>query len=46
MSHHSHDDGFATRAIHAGQDPEPVTGAVTVPIFQTSTFAQPKVGEH
>ncbi len=40
------EDGFATRAIHAGQDPEPVTGAVTVPIFQTSTFAQPKVGEH
>jgi cystathionine gamma-synthase len=38
--------GFATRAIHAGQDPEPVTGAVTVPIFQTSTFAQPRVGEH
>ena len=40
------DHGFATRAIHAGQDPEPVTGAVTVPIFQTSTFAQPRVGEH
>jgi cystathionine gamma-synthase len=37
---------FETRAIHAGQDPEPVTGAVTVPIFQTSTFAQPAVGEH
>jgi cystathionine gamma-synthase len=37
---------FETRAIHAGQDPEPTTGAVTVPIFQTSTFAQPKVGEH
>ncbi|TVR18350.1 MAG: cystathionine gamma-synthase [Nitriliruptor sp.] len=46
MSHDRHDDGFATRAIHAGQDPEPVTGAVTVPIFQTSTFAQPRVGEH
>ncbi|MFP4310591.1 MAG: cystathionine gamma-synthase [Nitriliruptoraceae bacterium] len=43
---HPHDQGFATRAIHAGQDPEPVTGAVTVPIFQTSTFAQPRVGEH
>lgn len=39
-------DGFATRAIHAGQEPEPITGAVTVPIFQTSTFAQPRVGEH
>jgi cystathionine gamma-synthase len=37
---------FETRAIHVGQDPEPVTGAVTVPIFQTSTFAQPHVGEH
>jgi cystathionine gamma-synthase len=37
---------FETRAIHVGQDPEPVTGAVTVPIFQTSTFAQPRVGEH
>ena len=38
--------GFATRAIHAGQDPEPVTGAVTVPIFQTATFAQDAVGQH
>jgi cystathionine gamma-synthase len=38
--------GFATRAIHAGQDPEPRTGAVTVPVYQTSTFAQSAVGEH
>ncbi len=37
---------FETAAIHVGQDPEPTTGAVTVPIFQTSTFAQPRVGEH
>ena len=37
---------FATRAIHVGQDPEPVTGAVTVPIFQTSTYAQDGVGQH
>lgn len=37
---------FATKAIHVGQDPEPVTGAVTVPVFQTSTFAQPEVGKH
>ena len=37
--------GFATRAIHAGQDPEPLTGAVVVPIYQTSTFAQDQVGE-
>ena len=46
MNQQPRDHGFATRAIHAGQDPEPITGAVTVPIFQTSTFAQPKVGEH
>lgn len=37
---------FETRAIHAGQDPEAKTGAVVVPIFQTSTFAQPAPGEH
>ena len=36
--------GFATRAIHAGQQPEPVTGAVNVPIFQTSTYVQPELG--
>ncbi|MFV9506643.1 MAG: cystathionine gamma-synthase [Oscillochloridaceae bacterium umkhey_bin13] len=38
--------GFATRAIHAGQDPDPATGAVIVPIYQTSTFAQEAVGVH
>lgn len=38
--------GFATRAVHAGQDPDPATGAVTVPVYQTSTFAQRGVGEH
>ncbi len=37
---------FETKAIHAGQDPEPAYGAVNVPIYQTSTFAQPAVGEH
>ncbi|MFA9445080.1 cystathionine gamma-synthase [Egicoccus sp. AB-alg6-2] len=37
---------FETRAIHVGQDPDPRTGAVVVPIYQTSTFAQPAVGEH
>ncbi len=37
--------GFDTRAIHAGQAPDPTTGAVTVPIYQTSTFAQHAVGE-
>ena len=38
--------GFSTKAIHVGQDPEPITGAVTVPVFQTSTFAQDGVGKH
>jgi cystathionine gamma-synthase len=38
--------GFATRAIHAGQDPDPGTGAVIVPVYQTSTFVQSAVGEH
>lgn len=36
--------GVGTRAIHAGQPPEPVTGAVMTPIFQTSTYAQPHPG--
>jgi len=38
--------GFATRAIHAGQSPDPATGAVIVPIYQTVTYAQAKVGQH
>jgi cystathionine gamma-synthase len=38
-------DGFATRAIHAGQDPDPLTGSIAVPIYQTSTYAQDVVGE-
>ena len=37
---------FETKAIHAGQDPDPSTGAVVVPIFQTSTFVQEEVGKH
>ncbi len=37
-------DGFATQAIHVGQAPDPQTGAVTVPIYQTSTYAQPVEG--
>ncbi|MFD0206588.1 MULTISPECIES: cystathionine gamma-synthase [Saccharothrix] len=36
--------GFATRAIHAGQDPDPTTGSVIVPIHATSTYAQDGVG--
>ncbi len=37
---------FETRAIHAGQDPDPTTGAVIPPIYQTSTFVQEGVGQH
>jgi cystathionine gamma-synthase len=37
---------FETRAVHEGQEPDPATGAVTVPIYQTSTFVQEAVGEH
>jgi cystathionine beta-lyase/cystathionine gamma-synthase len=37
---------FETRAIHEGQEPDPATGAVTTPIYQTSTYAQEAVGVH
>src|ERR671928_270174 len=37
---------FETRAIHVGQEPDPATGAVTVPIYQTSTYVQEAVGRH
>ena len=37
---------FETRAIHEGQEPDPATGSVTVPIYQTSTYAQEAVGDH
>src|SRR5438128_8285602 len=37
---------FATKAIHAGQEPDPSTGAIMTPIFQTSTYAQTGLGEH
>lgn len=40
------DSGFATRAIHAGQTPDPTTGAISTPIFQTTTYAQKAVGVH
>ena len=40
------DQKFATKAIHAGQDPEQVTGAVNVPVFLTSTYAQEGIGEN
>src|SRR5277367_4005203 len=45
----SHDDrslGFGTRAIHAGQSPDPTTGAVMTPIYYTSTYAQQAPGVH
>src|SRR5947208_10972727 len=37
---------FETRAIHEGQEPDPSTGSLTVPIYQTSTYVQEAVGEH
>jgi len=37
---------FSTKAIHAGQAPDPSTGAVVTPVYQTSTFAQSGLGEH
>jgi len=40
------DLGFSTRAIHAGQSPDPATGSVTVPIYQTSTYVQDELGVH
>jgi cystathionine beta-lyase/cystathionine gamma-synthase len=38
--------GFATRAIHVGQEPDELTGAVAPPIFATSTFVQQEIGKH
>jgi cystathionine gamma-synthase len=43
MTEHMH---FETAAIHAGQDPDPATGAAVVPIYQTSTYVQNAVGQH
>ncbi|HTV04261.1 MAG TPA: PLP-dependent aspartate aminotransferase family protein [Acidobacteriaceae bacterium] len=37
---------FATRAIHDGQGPDPLTGAVNIPIYLTSTYAQEEIGKH
>ncbi len=39
-------DHFETRAIHVGQAPDPATGAIITPIYQTATYAQSDVGEH
>src|SRR5947209_12796470 len=38
--------GFATRAIHLGQEPDPLTGAVNVPIYLSSTYVQQGIGEN
>ncbi len=38
--------GFATDCIHAGQEPDPTTGAVITPIYQTSTYVQEGIGQH
>jgi len=38
--------GFSTEAIHAGQEPDPTTGAITTPIYQTSTYVQEGLGKH
>ncbi|HWZ83600.1 MAG TPA: PLP-dependent aspartate aminotransferase family protein [Terriglobales bacterium] len=38
--------GFATTAIHTGQEPDPLTGAVSVPIYPTSTYVQEEIGKH
>src|SRR6478736_1805200 len=40
----SDEQGFSTRAIHAGQEPDPYTGAVITPIYATSTYVQDGVG--
>ena len=42
----SKEHGFSTRAIHAGQDADPATGATDVPIYATSTYTQAAPGEH
>src|ERR1041384_1968652 len=49
MTRVSDDDlraGFATRAIHAGQRPDPTTGAIMTPVYQTSTYVQQGLGKH
>ncbi|MDG5495695.1 cystathionine gamma-synthase [Niveispirillum sp. BGYR6] len=46
MTDRTNRQGFATRAIHAGQQPDPSTGAIMVPIYATSTFVQQSPGVH
>src|SRR5712671_4000530 len=46
MAHDESTLGFSTRAIHAGQAPDPATGATIVPIYATSTYTQAAPGDH
>src|ERR1700750_2082196 len=46
MTVDSKDYGFPPRAIHAGQEPDPATGATVVPIYATSTYTQEAPGKH
>src|SRR5947207_13813934 len=46
MAADSTEQGFATKAIHAGQAPDPATGATVVPIYATSTYTQAAPGQH
>jgi cystathionine gamma-lyase len=48
MAEHTSDSnhGFGTRAVHAGQRPDPTTGAIMTPVYQTSTYVQPELGRH
>ncbi|MEE8119306.1 MAG: PLP-dependent aspartate aminotransferase family protein [Gammaproteobacteria bacterium] len=46
MSDKEHKYGFATRGIHAGQEPDPTTGAIMQPIYATSTYVQESPGKH
>ncbi len=45
-NHDYREFGFGTRAIHAGQEPDPTTGAIMTPIYQTSTYVQTSPGQH
>jgi cystathionine beta-lyase/cystathionine gamma-synthase len=46
ITNRDHQFRLATRAVHAGQEPEPLSGAVTTPIYQTSTYVQDALGKH
>ena len=46
MNRHGSNQGFATRQVHAGVEPDPATGAILTPIHQTTTFVQPSVDRY